>query len=512
MPSTHQSHKSSNLNLLNNTPTPKGTKTEKELLEALSDAPLVFWDDVKEIEGWIEKALEHSTTFVMNPGSVEHIIDFFKSPDIANIKLWMNLLEWQLWLSWLKNGVQYKVPDGSDKETIIKNFLSKPEHLWILKSLFVYYVHAKHKKLMYYLTSTTIENPFSNERLQDDLLLEHVNEYSREECFWATQFSRVPHLESLNEELGTHFNRKDNFHEILWNLTQITHLSLTQPNENIDRIPPEIWKCTKLQMLTIYGKNITSLPESIWNLKDLWHLDLHNNQISSLPDSFCELTNLAELTLSNNQLTSLPANFWNLWKLELCYLDSNNLTSLPELKNNHNLQLISLSDNKFTSFPEALLRAPQITSIGLSDNALSSLPEWITKLPNLQSLIIAWNKFTSVPKEVFNIKSLTDLFLGNQNINFLPSAIQKLSKLEHLTIQNTKIKELPEELSQLENLKTLTLHNNKISSLWDIIWKLPNLEDIDIEESKIDSDFVERIRENLLQCQLRWEKWGDLFI
>ena len=99
--------------------------------------------------------------------------------------------------------------------------------------------------------------------------------------------------------------------------------------EGITVLSPEIGKLTELRKLTLNNNDLNKIPKELFNCKKLVILELKNNNIESLPAGISKLTHLKELDLRNNELDQLPAEIGNLKSIVKLQLWGNNLITLP---------------------------------------------------------------------------------------------------------------------------------------------------------------------------------------
>ena len=111
------------------------------------------------------------------------------------------------------------------------------------------------------------------------------------------------------------------------------------------------------------------------------------------------------------------------------------LTSVQGLAAFKNAQVIDLSGNALTSFPQELLKLSKVTSIDLSENAIKT-----------------------VPAEIGSLTGLTRLTLRNTGISTLPTSIGGCIALTVLDVSGNPLESLPiKELNRLPRLRTLTI-------------------------------------------------------
>ncbi|MEG4083497.1 leucine-rich repeat domain-containing protein [Microcoleus sp. POL10_C6] len=293
---------------------------------------------------------------------------------------------------------------------------------------------------------------------------------------------------------------------------KLTELDLS--GLDLEELPPEIGKCTQLEMLVL-GKfdkekrrwvgnkltefpdavlqltnlktlslvenQITSIPEAIGQLSNLRDLNLSINQITSIPEDLAQLSNLTKLYLHTNQITSIPEDLAQLSNLTKLYLGKNQITSIPEdLAQLSNLTELVLWNNQITSIPEAIGQLSNLTALFLDNNQITSIPEAIGQLSNLTALLLDNNQITSIPDALGKLSNLTELYLGDNQITSISEAIAQLSNLTWLNLSNNQITQIPEAIAQLSNLTRLSLSNNQIEKIPEGLETLPKLEKLDL--------------------------------
>ena len=140
------------------------------------------------------------------------------------------------------------------------------------------------------------------------------------------------------------------------------------------------------------------------------HLDLSRNKITQLDWSIIlEMPSLVHLNLSRNQLQKiiLPTN--NKSKTDMSYLirlkrlnlKNNLLTSDIDYsailsQDMSELQDLLLSNNKLTSFPDAVLQLKGLVCLSMHHNEITSLPNQIHTLKNIKNLDLSDNPIDSI--------------------------------------------------------------------------------------------------------------------
>ncbi|MCI5159949.1 MAG: hypothetical protein D3906_16285, partial [Candidatus Electrothrix sp. AUS1_2] len=133
---------------------------------------------------------------------------------------------------------------------------------------------------------------------------------------------------------------------------KMIQLDLDLNNQELTKLPPELFQLSDLLSLHLIDNQLTSLPSEIGQLTNLLDLHLTANQLALLPPEIGQLINLRELDLNANQLASLPPELFALKNLTKLYLFGNQLTELPsEIVQLTNLKELDLDDNPLISPP-----------------------------------------------------------------------------------------------------------------------------------------------------------------
>lgn len=233
-------------------------------------------------------------------------------------------------------------------------------------------------------------------------------------------------------------------------LAQVTALILD--GQQLEQIPPEVWKMPQLETLDLRRNAIKVLPETLGELKALKFLLLGKNQLQQVPQS---LPDLVQIDLSANRFSHFPV-------------------ALAQL---NLLQKINFSSNRLHKFPNLTFLG--LKELNLSGNKIATFLLSATFLPKLEKLYLSRNRLEKLEIEgVFS--SLDTLDFANNQLNILPNNLMAMPFLRHFYVSNNQLKQLPTTLGHCNWLKTCHLAKNKFNSLPDYFTAFQRLEDLDL--------------------------------
>ncbi|MFD0963348.1 leucine-rich repeat domain-containing protein [Pseudofulvibacter geojedonensis] len=97
--------------------------------------------------------------------------------------------------------------------------------------------------------------------------------------------------------------------------------------------------------LDLSNQNLVKLPDDILKYKKLEVLNLRNNNFNQFPKQVSSLPNLKRLFLSSNHIDSIPIEILENKELVVLYLDDNNILNFRNLKPMQKLRIISITHN-----------------------------------------------------------------------------------------------------------------------------------------------------------------------
>ncbi|XP_058511638.1 leucine-rich repeat serine/threonine-protein kinase 2 isoform X2 [Ochotona princeps] len=269
--------------------------------------------------------------------------------------------------------------------------------------------------------------------------------------------------------LDLHSNKFTSFPPYLLKMSCIANLDISRNEIGPSIVLDPMVRCLTLRQLNLSYNQLSAIPESLPEVAErLEQLILEGNKIAGRCSPL-SLKELKILNLSKNLISSLPENFLEACpKVESFSARMNFLADMPFLPSS--VTIIKLSQNKFTSVPEAILNLPHLRSLDMSSNEIQHLPgpaHWASS--NLRELLFSSNQI-----------SVLDL----------SEKAQAWSRVEKLHLSQNKLKELPPEIGYLENLTSLDVsYNSELRSFPNEMGKLSKIWDLPLDELRLNFDF-----------------------
>ncbi|NBA77851.1 leucine-rich repeat protein [Emticicia sp. ODNR4P] len=238
--------------------------------------------------------------------------------------------------------------------------------------------------------------------------------------------------------------------EIRKNPLKVKVLYLKQ--QNLKRIPKEVFSCLYLEELSLENNDIGEIPTEIKYLQRLKSLNLKGNRISKVSNAIEKLPKLSYLNLSHNNLIELPAPILKLPYLEILDVHQNKLTSFKIPFNSTNLKVLNYSHNHLSNIKTFIIPPDiKLTHLYLRGNQLKEVPEDIIFTQSLQEIDFSNNQLELVDEDIYLISNLESLKLGKNRIKVLP----ELSKSSHLKYLD--LSENPLMKFQIRNFNKIAL-------------------------------------------------------
>lgn len=152
------------------------------------------------------------------------------------------------------------------------------------------------------------------------------------------------------------------------------------------------------------------------------------------------------------------------------------LTEFPEeiISLADTLEILDLSDNKFSKIPESISKLKQLKIVFFANNEFTEFPSQLAKCPSLSMIGFKANKIEFVPENAFP-PLLRWLILTDNKISHLPKSIGDVHLLQKFAIAGNNLSELPNEMANCMNLELLRISANKLKSIPDWLFTLPKL-------------------------------------
>ncbi|KAM7364493.1 protein toll-like isoform 3-T4 [Cochliomyia hominivorax] len=333
----------------------------------------------------------------------------------------------------------------------------------------------------------------------------------------------LKNLESLDMVTGV----KELPHNIFNNLENIEYMTL---GENLNSLSDDIFrKQNNLTLLILSNNNLLEFKkELISHCSSLKVLDLENNLIEVLTsDIFASLTKLMLLNLSGNKFATLPPGLLQhnkeltevilrQNKISLKNLPSEFFANLPKLteislqcglkqihsdlfRNSRNIEMLRITDNKFTNLPHGLL-SDQIflKYLNLSNNNLQQIPDdLLQNTTNLKIIHLSHNQLRKFKSEMFRSTTqietihFDDNKLTTSNIEMLWS-FRYLRDLRTLDFSHNSITSISRNWIVPYFLETFDLSYNNLTSLNnnELIYLVINNLELNLKHNQITSVYI----------------------
>mmetsp|Transcript_107940 Transcript_107940/g.311884 ORF Transcript_107940/g.311884 Transcript_107940/m.311884 type:complete len:1188 (+) Transcript_107940:47-3610(+) len=156
--------------------------------------------------------------------------------------------------------------------------------------------------------------------------------------------------------------------------------------------------------------------------------------------------------------------------------------TLEEARNNRELTVLDLKDNKIASLPADVFSGfGHIKVLDLRKNALEELPGAISAMQSLEDLMLDQNRLREIPNEVCMLPNLRSMSVGQNALKCLPDKIGNMTQLRSLSLGDNQIAEIPPEIGDCKQLQMLYLHHNHFNKLPTTMGRLENLSEIALE-------------------------------
>ena len=187
-----------------------------------------------------------------------------------------------------------------------------------------------------------------------------------------------------------------------------------------------------------------------------------SEKLTSFPLEILSLADTLEiLDLSNNQLSSFPEEFVQLKKLKIIFASGNSFTSLPEVLGQcKSLEMIGFKSN-LISHVAANSLPQKLRWLILTDNRIEALPDSLGERPQLQKLALAGNMLTSLPSTLEQCHNLELVRISANDLTECPEQLLSLPKLAWFAFAGNPFSRSTMHIDSVASLpsSSYTLHN-----------------------------------------------------
>ncbi|MEO2126615.1 MAG: leucine-rich repeat domain-containing protein [Christiangramia sp.] len=273
---------------------------------------------------------------------------------------------------------------------------------------------------------------------------------------YAQEYKAEPNQITLDSlyRTKTYHSLKD----IPKNIDSVFRLNLS--NQNLKKLPPEIFDLVNLQELNVSQNSLSDL-QGLEKLKKIQVLNIGMNDFQSFPNEITKLENLKILKIWWNKIETFPNDFYKNNKL----VEELDMTSMFEFDFENNLNKIHLFEN--------------LRQLNLGNNQIPDLRIQFSKLKNLE--VLGYIRQDSIDLkelciELKNCSNLRTIHLSVNGIKELPNEILLLENLEELNLYKNQIKTLPTDIVKMEKLKKISLIGNPIdeNEIKEVEKQMPN--------------------------------------
>ena len=259
----------------------------------------------------------------------------------------------------------------------------------------------------------------------------------------------------------------------------VKFLNITKLSGFRGKLPAEMSFFTTLEGIDFSNNILGSSFEKVFMLdKPSWippTVDLLHCKdcrlTGTVPPSIGAFSNLNALQLHDNELEgTLPSEVGKLTNLITGYFGGNDFSgAIPsEIGQSPNLELLTLTANRFTSMPTELGLLTKLSGLFLGENPIqSTVPSELGQMKQLRRLrLYNTGLLGGIPTEIGSMASLEELMLGKAGLaGILPSELGGLTKLRVMEASdNSFTGAIPSTVGLMVGLQQFSLANNRLTS------------------------------------------------
>lgn len=192
--------------------------------------------------------------------------------------------------------------------------------------------------------------------------------------------------------------------------------------------------------------------------------------------------------------------------LEVLFLSYNSMSIFPDaLLSFQSLKVLDLSNNLLSTISDTILQLKQLNNLDVRNNQLSceSLPKDFGLMRSLKTVNFSANNFGKFPPQLTEIPGLETIYFGANHLEELPSDIIKITDLRVLYLGGNLLSDVPSELGFMPNLISLNLCDNKLTSLPSSFKYLRTLQSLSLHSNRLETLPSELLALELSDLSLR---------
>lgn len=269
-------------------------------------------------------------------------------------------------------------------------------------------------------------------------------------------------------------------------------------NQELTRIPLEVFTLTYLEVLVLDGNNMQEVTFQIDKLPNLKLLSLKRNKLREFHIPKKCLDNLSELYLDQNQLMDFPLFENTLIGLTTLSLSQNFIKELPR-------EAIYLSRLKFLTLDANPLSNPEIAftyssyyeRLSMYNTGLKRLPHTY-QYKNLTKLVISGNQldYSSIKASYFPRVEYLDISYNKVRADIDFDSIIPFKSVKYLVAEEIGLTAIPTSISTMSKLREVSFLRNKLTDVPETLSKM-KLKSIHLEYNPISIDKIEHIQREM---------------
>ncbi|XP_045187642.2 leucine-rich repeat-containing G-protein coupled receptor 5-like [Mercenaria mercenaria] len=252
----------------------------------------------------------------------------------------------------------------------------------------------------------------------------------------------------------------------------------------------------KLFTLWIDNLPFHSLPaNSFEDLVKLTQLEISNSKLQSVPEAICRIPQLQQFRFHHNiyMLNSLQHVLTickkPLLNASLAYFNNNNMFSFPDnvFVVFPKLRSLNLSFNYLNKINSSAIPGNcTLYYLYLSNNEFTSIPQAVSKMPELITLVVSYNKITSVDgRTLSSLKNFRQLTISHNPLIYIdPHAFSTSFTLQHLYVEHTNMTSVPAAILHSNERSSIDLTGSPVQCTCNNMAFLHSMSKSDVESGK----------------------------